>query len=90
MAPPLTGMLFLPVSLPRHVVGTQEAHPLRRAVFAATEEEEIKGRELLDVYGERTRGGWRDDIPGRSPGREARSLYPVPWSKDVGVEVSGR
>lgn len=59
-------------------------------MFATTEEEEIKGRELLDVYGERARGGGRDEIPRRSPGREAHSLYPVPRSKDVGVEVSGR
>lgn len=60
MTPPPTGMLFLPLPRPlgpqtQHMVGIQEAHPLWRAVFAVTGEEEIKGRELWDLYGEKPR-----------------------------------
>jgi len=62
---PLTGMLFLPVSLPlcpqtQHVVGTQEAHPWWRAVFALTEEEEIKGRAGIVGIVWREAKAWRE------------------------------
>lgn len=83
-------MLFLPLPRPlgpqtQHMVGIQEAHPLWRAVFAVTGEEEIKGRELWEA-----KGAGKDEVPRTSPGAEARSPSPVPQSKDVRVGVSGR
>lgn len=55
-----------------------------------TQEEELKCWELLALYGERPRGGGRDTVPGSSVGRGPRSLYSVPQSKDMGVDVSRR
>lgn len=59
-------------------------------MFAVTQEEELKGWELLALYGERPRGGGRDTVPGTSAGRGTRSLYSVPQSKDMGGDMSRR
>lgn len=55
-----------------------------------TQEEDLKGWELLALYGERPRGGGGDTVPGSSVGRGTCLLCSVPQGKDMGVDVSRR
>lgn len=55
-----------------------------------TQEEDLKGWELVALYGERPRGAGRDTVPGSSVGRGTCLLCSVPQSKHMGVDVSRR